>query len=89
MTDELLLEQQTVFDELADSPVKEGGKHSQSLSCLPFHLVDVRGAGKLNIEGHLKVPCCFDPLYWLSDKLHLSGFLDATRGLNKENIGAV
>jgi hypothetical protein len=41
-TDELLVEQHTVFDGQAASPVKEGAKHAQSLSLLLSHLVDVR-----------------------------------------------
>jgi hypothetical protein len=26
---------------------------------------------------------CFDPFYWLSEKMHWSGVLDAPRGLGK------
>jgi hypothetical protein len=48
-TDELLVEQHTVSDEQDASPVKEGAKHAQSLSCLLSHLVKVRRPGKLSI----------------------------------------
>jgi hypothetical protein len=30
--------------------------------------------GKPCISGHPKLSSCFDPLYWLSEKLHSSGF---------------
>jgi hypothetical protein len=40
-TNELLIEQHTVSDRQATSPVKEGAKHAQYLSCLLSHLVDV------------------------------------------------
>jgi hypothetical protein len=88
-TDELLVEQQTVSDLQAASPVKEGAKHAQSLSCLLSHLVDVRRPDKLSIKNHPKIPCCFDPLNWFSEKLHCSGFLDASRRLNKEHSCAL
>jgi hypothetical protein len=88
-TDELLVEQHTVSDEQAASPVKEGAKHAQSLSCLLCYLVDVRRPGKLSIKSHPKIPCCFGLLYWLSEKLHCSGFLDASRYLNKAHISAL
>jgi hypothetical protein len=61
-TDELLVEQHTISDGQAASPVKEGDKHAQSLSRLLSHLVDVRRPSKLNIKGHPKIPCCFDLL---------------------------
>jgi hypothetical protein len=73
-TDEVLLEQHTVSDGQAASPVKEGANHAQSLSCLHSYLVDVCRPGKWCIKGHPNIPCCFDPLYWLSEKLHWSGF---------------
>jgi hypothetical protein len=41
-TDELLVEQYTVSDGQAASPVKEGAKHAQTLRCLLTHLVYVR-----------------------------------------------
>jgi hypothetical protein len=56
-TDDLLVEQYTVSDGQAASPVKEGAKHTQSLSCLLSHLVGVRRLGKLGIKGHPKIPC--------------------------------
>jgi hypothetical protein len=83
-TNEVPVEQHTVSDGQAASPVKEGAKHTQSLSCLLSHLADVRLPGKQCMKGHPKIPRCFDPLYWLSETLHCSGFLDASRGLNKE-----
>jgi hypothetical protein len=82
-TEELLVEQETVSDGQADSPVNEGAKHAQSLSRLLSYLVDMRRPGKPSIKGHPKIPCCLDPLYWLSEKLHCSGFFDASRGFNK------
>jgi hypothetical protein len=86
--EELLVLQHTVSDGEAPSPVKKGAKHAQSLSCLPSHLFVCR-PGKKCILGHPKITNCFDPLYWLSDKLRWSGFLDAPRGLGKENSGAL
>jgi hypothetical protein len=77
--DKLLVEQHTVSDGQAASPVKEGAKHAQTLSCQFSHLVDVRRPRKLNISGHPMI------LYWLSEKLHCSGILDASRGINKEH----
>jgi hypothetical protein len=61
-TDELLVDQHTISDGQAASPVKEGAKHAQSLGCLLSQLVDVRLPGKLCIKGHTKVPCYFGPL---------------------------
>jgi hypothetical protein len=52
-TDKLLVEQHTVSDGQAASPVKEGAKHARSLSCLLSHLVDVRRLCKLS---HSKIP---------------------------------
>jgi hypothetical protein len=69
-TDELLVEQHTVSDGHAASPVKEGAKYAQSLSCLLSHLVGVRRPVKLYIKDNPKIPHCFCPLYWLSEKLH-------------------
>jgi hypothetical protein len=57
-TDKLLVKKLTVSDGQAASPVKEGAKYDQSLSCLLSHLVDVRRPGKLSIKGHPKIPCC-------------------------------
>jgi hypothetical protein len=88
-TDELLVEQHTVSDGQAASPVKEGAKHAQSLSRLLSHLVDVRRPGKLSIKGHPKIPYCFDQLYWLSEKLHCPEFLDVSHRLNKEHSSAL
>jgi hypothetical protein len=49
-TDELLVEQHTVSDGQAASPVKEGAKRTQSLYFLLPHVVDVRRPGKLSIK---------------------------------------
>jgi hypothetical protein len=49
----------------------------------------VRRPGKRSIKGYSKIPFCFDPLYLLTEKLHLSGFMDASRGLNKEHSSAL
>jgi hypothetical protein len=81
--DELLVEQHTVSDGQATSPVKEGAKHAQSLRCHLSHLVDVRRPGKQSIKGHPKIPFCFDPLYWLSEKLHCCGFWMRLAALTK------
>jgi hypothetical protein len=62
-SDELLVEQHTVSDGQAASPVKEGAKHTQSLSCPLSHLVVVCRPGMLCMKDHPKIPCCFDPLY--------------------------
>jgi hypothetical protein len=50
-TNELLVEQHTVSDGQAASPVTEGAKHAQSLICLVSHFFDVRRPGKLSIKG--------------------------------------
>jgi hypothetical protein len=78
----------TVSDVQAASPIKEEAKQTQSLSCLLSHLVDLRRPSKLSIKGHPKIPYYLDPLYWLSEKLHCSAFLDASRGLKKEHSSA-
>jgi hypothetical protein len=83
----MLVEQHTVSD--GQAVVKEGAKHAQSLSCLLSHLVDVRRPGKLSFKDHPKIPCCFDPLYWFSEKLHSSGLFDASPRLNKEHSSAL
>jgi hypothetical protein len=88
-TDELLLEQHNVSDGQAASPVKKGAKHAQSLGCLLSRLVDVRRPGKLGVKGHSKIPCCFDPLYWLSEKLLCSEIFDASRGFIIEHSSAL
>jgi hypothetical protein len=65
-TDELLIELHTLSDGQAASPVKEGTKHAQYLSCLLSNLVDVCQPRKLSIKGHTKVISRFESLYWLS-----------------------
>jgi hypothetical protein len=65
-TDELLVEQHTVSDGQAVSPVKVGAEHAQSLSCLISHLADVCRLGKLLVSGHPKITICFNRLYWVS-----------------------
>jgi hypothetical protein len=47
-TDELLVEQHTVSDGQAASPVKEGSKHAKSLGCLFTYLADVCWPGELS-----------------------------------------
>jgi hypothetical protein len=84
-TDELLVKQHTISDGQAACPVEEMTKHAQSLSCLLFHPVDVCRSGKPCINGQLKITKCIHPLYWLSEKLHWFGFLDALGGLGKEH----
>jgi hypothetical protein len=49
----------------------------------------VRRPDKLCIKNHPKVPCYFDPVYKLSEKVKWSGFLEASRGLHKENSVAL
>jgi hypothetical protein len=83
MTDELLVEQHAVFNGQTAPTVKEGVKHALSLSRLSHYLVDVRRPGQPRIKGYPKVPCCVDPLYWLSEKLDWPGSLDASRSLSK------
>jgi hypothetical protein len=60
-TDELLVKQHAVSDEQAVSPVQEGAKHAQSLSCLLSYLVDVCRAGKLCTKGQPFVYFLEDP----------------------------
>jgi hypothetical protein len=79
----LLVQQHTVSDGEAASPVKEGAKHAQSFSCLLSHLVYVRRPGKLSINGHHKIPCCFDALYWLSENCTALGFWMRLAALTK------
>jgi hypothetical protein len=54
---------------------EEGTTQAQSLSCLCSNLTD------LCIELYPKIPCCFDPLYWLSENLDCSGSSNASRSL--------
>jgi hypothetical protein len=84
-TDELLLEQHTVSDGPAVSPIKEGVKHATFLSCLPSHLVDVCRPVKLCIKSHSRIMSWFGCLYWLSEELYWSVFMDMHRGLNREH----
>jgi hypothetical protein len=87
--DELLVEQHAVLNGKTAPPVKEVSKHGQSLSRLSPYLVDVRRPGQPRIKGYPKVPCCVDPLYWLSEKLDWPGSLDASRSLSKEHCGTL
>jgi hypothetical protein len=88
-TGELLVEQYAVLNGKTPPPVKEGAKHARSLSRLSPYLVEVRRPGQTRIKGYSKVPCCVDPLYWLSEKLDWPGSLDASRTLSKEHRGAL
>jgi hypothetical protein len=88
-TDELLVDQHAVLNGKTAPPVKDGAKHAQSLSRLSPYLVDVRRPGQPRIKGYRKVPCCVDPLYWLSETLDWPGSLDASRSLSKEHRGAL
>jgi hypothetical protein len=88
-TDELLVQQHTVSDGQAASPMKEVAKHARYFRCLSSYLVDVCRPGQLCIERHPKIPCSFDPLYWLSENLDCSGLLDASRSLSKDNPGGL
>jgi hypothetical protein len=83
-TDELPVEQYAISDGQAAPPVEDGAKQTQSLSRLLPYLVDVSRAGKPFVKSYSKVPCCFNPLYWLSEKLGWPGSLDASRGLEAE-----
>jgi hypothetical protein len=71
------------------SSVKEGAKHSQSLSCLLSYLVDDVPPRSAVYQGSLKTPVCFDTLYWLSEILDWSGLVDVSRSLSKDHRGAV
>jgi hypothetical protein len=88
-TDELLVEQQNVSDGQAASPVKEGAKHAKSLGCLLSYLADVCRLGQMSVKSRHEIPCCSDPLNWLSEKLVWSGLLDVSRNLNEEQTGAL
>jgi len=59
-TDELLVQQHTVSDGQATSPV-EGTKQTQSLCRLSSYLIDVYRTGKPSIKGHPEITCRFDP----------------------------
>lgn len=72
--DKLLVEHHTFSDGQATSLVNERTKHTHSLRCLFPYLVFV---------------CCFDLLYWLSEKLDRSGLSNASRSLNKDRIGVL
>jgi hypothetical protein len=88
-TDELLVKKHIISDGQATSPVKERTKYAQYLSCLFSSLVDMCRPGHLCIKGHPNISCCFDQLYWLSEKMDWSGLLDASRSLNREHSGAL
>jgi hypothetical protein len=88
-TDELPVEHQNVFDGQAASLVKEGAKHAQSLGCLLSYLADVCRSGQLSVKSCHGIPCCSDPLYWLSEKLVWSGLLNVSRSLNEQQSGAL
>jgi hypothetical protein len=79
--DELLVKQHTISDGQATSPIKEGAKHTQSLSCLSSYLVDMCRPGQPCIKGHPKIPCCFNPMDW-------SEHLDVSYTLSKEHCSA-
>jgi hypothetical protein len=66
----LLVQQHTGPDELAIPPVKEGAKQTQFFIRLSPYLVDVRWPGQPCIKDYPKGICCFDPLYWLFEKLN-------------------
>jgi hypothetical protein len=82
-TDELLVEQYANSDGQATPPVEEGAKQTQSLSRLLPYLVDVSRSDKPCVKEYPKVPCCFNPLHWLSERW--PGSFDASRGLGKEH----
>jgi hypothetical protein len=52
------------------------------------YLVDVCLPVKPCIKGRSEVPCCFDSLYWLPEKLDWSGLLDGSRSLNRQHRSA-
>jgi hypothetical protein len=68
-TAELLTKQHTACDGQATSPINELARHALSLSYLSSNLVDVGRPGQPCIRGHPRIPCCFDPFYWLSEIL--------------------
>jgi hypothetical protein len=85
-TDELLVEQHTVPDGQTASSVGEG---LRTPNLWAFFLVDMRLPGKPCAYGDTKIAGSFNPFFWLTEKLHRPGLLDAPRGLNKEHRGAV
>jgi hypothetical protein len=87
-TDELLVEQHTVSDGQAASPVKEVTNHALSLGCHLSYLVDLCRPGKPCIKGHPKILCSFDPPYWLFEKLDWLRLFDASRSPKKEHSRA-
>jgi hypothetical protein len=88
LADELLEEQYAISDGQATPPIEEGAKQTQSLSRLLPYLVDVSPPRKPSVKGYPKV-CCFNQLYWLSEKFGWPGSLDAARGLGKGHCGAL
>jgi hypothetical protein len=88
-TDELLVEQHAISNGQATPNVEEVDKQTLSLSRLLPYLVHVCRPGKPCVKGYPKVPCCFNPLYWLCEKLGWPGSLDASHGLVKEHSSAL
>lgn len=88
-TDDLLVKWHTVSHGQAASPVRERARHVQRLGRLILNLADVCRPGNLCIKGHPLIPCCFNPLYSLSEKLDWSALLDAFWALKKLHSGAV
>ena len=64
-TDELLIQQNTIPDGEAASPVQERSKYSQSLSRFLSHLIDVFRPCEPLIKGHPKIRSFVDLFDWL------------------------
>jgi hypothetical protein len=62
-TDDLLLNQHTIYDRQVTSPVQEGPCTYKSLGCLPSNLVDEYRPSQPRIKDQQKTPCCFHSLY--------------------------
>jgi hypothetical protein len=67
-TDDLLIKQH-IFSAGQTTSKKARAKHAHSLSCISSTLVDVCRRDQLRSNCHPDIRCCFDPLYWLSEKL--------------------
>ena len=62
---ELLIQQNSVIDGEAASPVKERDKQPQSLGSFLPNLDDMRRPGLSSIKDHSQITGCVDPLDWL------------------------
>ena len=89
VTDELLIQQNTIPDGKTASPIQGRSQRSQSLCRFLSHLIDMFRPGEPFIKGHPKITGVIDPLDWLPEQLYRSALRHAPTGFGEEHVGAL